>query len=105
MDEQLKETQKQLRQEALSLRERVIEYYRATGDPDPFSGLPKFLEHIADVLAQDPVDARWLLDHIWGIYRVVSDDIYMEKSVLGKDLYSFKDKVREFANSVIGRSS
>jgi hypothetical protein len=104
MDEQLKETQKQLRQEALSLRERVIEYYRATGDPDPFSGLPKLLEHIADVLAQDPVDARWLLDHIWGIYRVVSDS-YMEKSALGEDLYSFKDKVREFANSVIGRSS
>jgi hypothetical protein len=104
MDEQLKETQKQLHQEALSLRERVIEYCRVRGVLDDYSGFIKYLQQIADVLAKDPVDARWLLDHIWGIYRVVSDS-YMEKSALGEDLYSFKDKVREFANSVIGRNS
>lgn len=91
-----REVQKQLHQEALLLRERVIAYYRLHGDPDPYSGLAMLLQAVAEKLAQEPPDVQWLKDHIWGIYRVVSDS-YMEKTTLGEDLYNFKDRVREFA--------
>ncbi len=94
-----REIQKQLHQEALLLRERVIAYYRSHGDPDPYSGLATLLQHVAEKLAQEPTDAQWLKNNIWGIYRVVSDSC-MEKTILGEDLYNFKDRVRKFATTV-----
>jgi len=99
MDEQLKETQKQLHQEALSLRERVIEYCRVRGILDDYSGFIKYLQQIADVLAQDPVDARWLIKHFGGIYRVVSDS-YLSMTTLGEELYTFEQKIEEFIESI-----
>lgn len=99
MEQKIRELQHQLYLEALSLRERVIEYYRSVGDSDPYSGLPLLLQHIADKLNQDPADISWLEENLWGIYRVVSDS-YMEGTILGKDLYGFKDKVREFMKTV-----
>ena len=101
MDQEMEITRMQLIQDALSLRERVIQYYRARGDPEAEEGLAAFLERIAEKLAQNPVDGTWISEHIWGIFRLVSDDYYLERSTLGEDLCNFKDRAREFAKKVI----
>lgn len=95
MEQKIRERQRQLCSKALSLRERVIEYYRSRGDPEPDRGLAKLLQHIADKLNQEPPDVAWLKANTWGIYHVVSDS-YMEKTALGKDLYHFEDRLDEF---------
>ncbi len=95
MEQKLREFQHQLYLEALSLRERVIEYYRSVSDSDPYSGLSVLLQHIADKLNQDPADISWLEKNAWGIYHVVSDS-YMKDTPLGNDLYNYNDKIDEF---------
>lgn len=95
MEKKIRDIQRKLYQESLLLRERVITYYRSIGDPDPYSGLPKLLQSIADKLNQEPADINWLKKHAWGIYHVVSDS-YMKGTILGRDLYNFNDEVDEF---------
>lgn len=105
-NEEIDAMQNELRREALSLCKRVIEYYHSKGVPEPEKGFAAFLQRIAEKLAQKPVDAVWIKENIWGIFRIVSDDYCLERSALGEDLYSFKDRAREFAERITtGRNS
>lgn len=95
MNREMETLRNQLAQEALLLREQLIQYYRSKSDPEPEKGLPELLRHISQKLTQNPPDITWLENNIWGIYRVVSDS-YLEGTILGNDLYSFDDRTREF---------
>lgn len=85
--------QNELRQEALLLRKRVIEYYQLRGAQEPEIGLARLLKHIADKLGEKPMNEVWMRNNIFGIARIVSDDFCLEESELGKDLLEFYDKV------------
>lgn len=105
MDQEMETIRTQLIQEALSLSERVVEFWRSFGDPEPEKGYPQeFLKEVAQKLAQKPVDAFWLRHHIRGIWYVVSDT-YLSKTLLGEDLCSFGERVEEFAERLLGAKS
>lgn len=89
--EKIKTFATKLIEEASCLQQRVKDYYN-----DENSKLALFLGKIVEHL--ENLDREKLRGDIVGIYRVVSDAPTLEKSDLGKDLYTFNDRLEEMVH-------
>lgn len=86
--EQIKTFATKLIEEVGLLQQRVKEYYNDENDELALF-LGKIVEHLENL------DREKLRGDMVGIYRVVSDAPTLENSDLGKDIYTFNDRLEE----------